>query len=168
MRVEEIVLMKLAERGVVKAKMLSREERSKVKELEEKYSLKRTAWGYPLNLGVLECLKRVYVVAVLTHPTFKWPPGPYAILKLGNGVVGVIDEKGLHIDRGSLEDASNEHYVIFPPLRLRELDDVFVDCVAGSPSPPTHHYLTRLLGGGGEYGSLLLGFNSLRRRHTNK
>ncbi|RLE96282.1 MAG: hypothetical protein DRJ57_05750 [Thermoprotei archaeon] len=168
MSIEELVLRTLAKRGVAKARVLSEDERKKVKELEEDYSSRPTQWGYPVNVGVLECLNRRHVVAVLTYPFFKWPPGPYALLKLDDATVGVIDESGLHLDRSTLKRAGGKHYVIYPPLRLPELDELMTDCVVGSPSPPTHRYLAHLLGGGSEYGSLLLGFNSLRRRYTSK
>ncbi|RLF06613.1 MAG: hypothetical protein DRK00_01065 [Thermoprotei archaeon] len=166
MSIEDLVLRALAWRGVVKVRVLSEEERRRVKELEESYSLRPTPLGYPVNVGVLECLKRRHVVAVLTRPSFKWPPGPYALLKLGNNVVGVIDERGLHLNRDSLKRLGDSHYVIFPPLRLPELNGLLADYVVGSPSPPTHRYLSRLMGGEGDYGSLLLGFNSLRRRYA--
>jgi len=140
--------------------LLGAEERERVRELEE--SCAHTPWGRFVNLGVVECLSRRHVLAALTSPSFKWPPGPYALIKVGEAVVGVIDEKGVRVDARALARARGEHTLVILPLRLPELDGLVREPVAASPSPPTHRYLVELLGGEEGCGTLLVAFDGLR------
>lgn len=162
MKLEEILLNVLSRRGVLKVKELSCEERSRVRELEANYSRYRGPFGRPVNVGVEECLKRENVFAALTSPDFEWPPGPYAVLKVGEREVGFITERGLEISRDALRGSGGEHVVTVLPLRLPELDSIADNCVVASPSPPVHGYLLQLLGGTGLNGTLLIGFDRLR------
>jgi len=163
-KLEELVLSALKARGVEKARLLAPEERARVRELEELYSRRATPLGKPVNLGVIECLQRRYVVAALTSPTFEWPSGPYAVIKVGDVEVGSLNERGISINVRSFRKARGEHLIVYLPLRIPELEALLKDAVAASPSPPTHSYLAKLLGGkGGQQGTLLVGFNYARR-----
>ncbi len=164
MKLEEILLNALSLRGVLKVRELSCEERSRVRELEANYSRCGGPFGKPVNIGVEECLKRGNVFAALTSPDFKWPPGPYAVLKVGEREIGFITERGLEVRRDALRGSRGEHVVTVLPLRLPELDSIADNCVVASPSPPVHSYLLRLLGGTGLNGTLLIGFDRLRTR----
>lgn len=167
MKLEEILLSVLSRRRVLRVKELNCEERNRVKELEANYSRCRGLFGRPVNIGVEECLKRENVFAALTSPDFEWPPGPYAVLKVGEREVGFITERGLEISRDALRGSRGEHVVTVLPLRLPELDSVADNCVVASPSPPVHGYLLQLLGGTGLSGTLLIGFDRLRRAGQN-
>lgn len=159
-----VVFESLRWRGVLRVQLLSSEERARVSAIEEKFSAGRGPLGRAVNLGVVECMKRAYVLAALSSPSFKWPPGPYALLKVGDRVVGVIDERGLRVDRPALASSERgEHAAVLLPLRLEELEEVAESPVAASPLPPTHLYLLELLRGGCEgCGTLLVGLNGLR------
>jgi len=161
MSIEEKVLKALAPRGVLKGRLLSAGGIARVRELEETRS--RTPWGRSVNLGVAECLKRRYVLAALTSPSFKWPPGPYALIKVGDSVVGVVDEKGVRVDARALARAKGEHVLVILPLQLPELNRLVREPVAASPSPQTHMYLAELLGGGEGCGTLLVAFDGPAR-----
>ncbi|MCS7104087.1 MAG: hypothetical protein NZ954_00790 [Thermofilaceae archaeon] len=163
MNVADVILNVLSRRGVIEALLLDQKQLGKVRNLEEDYSRRLTPWGYPVNLGVFECLKRRYVSAVLTTSGFKWPSGPYALLKIGDYVVGTIDENGVRIRRVSLLKPGEKHMVVFLPLNIPELEDVTVDPVVASPSPPTHSYLIWLFSlKCSECGTLLVGFNGVK------
>jgi hypothetical protein len=162
MSVEAIVLSALAGRRVLWGRLLRAEEVERVRELEETYSRTLTPWGKPVNLGAMECLKRRYVLAALTLPDFKWPPGPYALIKVGGTVVGIIDENGLSLNRKAFAGAKGDHELVILPLRLPELEELVDEPVGASPSPPTHRYLAELLGCRNDCGSLLVAFNRVR------
>jgi len=168
MSIERVVLSALAGRGVVGGCLLLTEERQRIKELEEAYSRTSTPWGKPVNLGVMECLKRRYVLAALTSPHFKWPRGPYALVKVGETVVGFIDECGFSLNAKALAGAKGDHELVILPLRLPELEDLVDEPVAASPSPPTHRYLADLLGCKSGCGSLLVAFNGVRQLLTER
>jgi hypothetical protein len=159
----EEVLKALAGRGVLGGRLLKVEEVERVRELEEAYSARSTPWGRPVNLGVFECLKRRHVLAAATSPSFRWPPGPYALIKVGESVVGAIDERGVRVDARALARARGEHVLVVLPLRLPELDGLVREPVAASPSPPTHRYLAELLGCGDGCGTLLVAFDGPAR-----
>ena len=163
MTLEDVVLAVLVKRGVLRVRKLSQQEIDEVARIEQKYSASRSHWGRPLNVGVLECLSKRHVFAALTRPDFQWPAGPYAVLKVGERKVGVIDERGVLIDRASLAEARGEHTVLLLPLKLPELDEITESCVAASPSPPTHAFLLSLFNSScGGCGTLLVGFDDLR------
>lgn len=145
---------------------MSQREVEEVRNLERESSVRVTPWGRPLNLGVEECLRRRFVLAALTSPSFKWPPGPYAVLKIGDRVVGVVDERGIAIDRYAIAGAKGDRMIVFLPLRIPELEGISEDCVAASPSLPTHEYLLRVLGGCRGCGTLLIGLNDLKVMHS--
>ena len=162
MILEELVLRALKARGAVRARYLNREERYRIEELEESYSRTITPWGRPVNLGVMECLRRRHVIALLTAPHFTWPPGPYALLKAGRVVVGEVTSTGLQLYRDRLRRARGEWTVVYLSLKFPELEELDEEAVAASPSPVTHRYLETLLGGGRGMGTLLVGLNSLK------
>lgn len=163
MSLEEIVLSALADRGVLGGRFLRAEEKERVRELEEAYSRTRTPLGHPTNLGVVECLKRRYVLAALTAPHFKWPPGPYALVKVGEAVIGFIDESGFRLDSRALARVKGEHKLVILPLQFPELENLVAEPVGASPSPYTHKYLVELLGCKGDCGTLLVAFNGVRQ-----
>ncbi|MEM1509858.1 MAG: hypothetical protein QXY49_05055 [Thermofilaceae archaeon] len=162
MRFEETLLKTLSWRGVLKVKELNCEERNRIKELELNYSQFTSFLGKPVNIGVEECLKRRKVFAALTSPGFNWPPGPYAVLKIGGREIGFITERGLEVRHEALKDSRGEHIVVILPLRIPELDSIVEDCIVASPSPLAHIYLLQLLEGAGLNGTLIVGFNKLR------
>lgn len=166
MSIERVVLSALAGRGILGGRLLRAEEKKRVRELEETYSRTLTPWGKPVNLGVAECLKRCYVLAVLTSPEFKWPSGPYGLIKVGETVVGFIDESGLHLSAKKLAGVKGERELAILPLRLPELEELVDEPVGASPSPLTHRYLAELLGCKSDCGTLLVAFNRVRQPPT--
>lgn len=163
MALEDVILAVLASRGVAQVRELRQREVEEIRAIEERYSSSTSHWGRPINTGVLECLRRRHVLAALTKPDFKWPPGPYALLKVGNEIVGEIDERGVRINREALRRARGERAILLLPLRLPELEEIAESCVAASPSPPTHTFLLTLFGSScGGCGTLLVGFDNLR------
>lgn len=168
MRFEEILLEALSRRGVLKVKELSREEKNRVNELETNYSQSTSFLGKPVNIGVEKCLKKRRVFAALTSPSFNWPPGPYAVLKIGEKEIGFITERGLEVRREALRNSRGERVVVILPLSIPELDSIVDDCIVASPSPPAHCYLLQLLEGTGLNGTLIVGFDKPRSSISQK
>lgn len=163
MTLEDVILAALVERGVLRVRKLNQREIDEVAKIERNFSAGKFQWGKPVNVGVFECLSKKHVFAALTRPDFQWPAGPYALLKVGEREVGVIDERGVLVNRHALAEARGEHVVLLLPLKLPELDEIVKSCVAASPSPRAHTYLLSLFGSScGSCGTLLVGFDDLK------
>lgn len=164
MRLADIVLDALRARGALAARLLSSEEIERARRIENEYSEKPTPWGRTVNQGLLECLKRRFVVAVLTSPNFKWPTGPYALIMVGGRIAGTIDGGGIKLDPRSLAGAKGEHSIVVLPLEIVELNEVLENPIAASPSSPTHVYLLQLMGAScSDCGTLLVGCDGVKR-----
>ena len=158
MRLEEIVLDALRARGGLAARLLSDGEREEVRRVESEHSMRPTPWGKAVNRGLLECLEKRFVVAVLTSPGFEWPPGPYALIVVGDRTVGTVGREGVRLDPRLLAGSRGEHLIVLLPLKIPELDGVLQNPTVASPSPPTHSYLLRLMGAScPDCGTLLVG-----------
>jgi len=155
-------------RGVLKARTLSQLERTRVLELEERSRVEVKGLGKLYNEGVFECLKREHVIAILTNEEFKWPKGPYALIKLSGEVVAEIGKCRLKVFKERLRSARKRHKeykVVFPPLTPPVIKpfNKFRDVVLASPSPKVHKYLLKLFNVKEKpnLGTMLVGFNDI-------
>lgn len=167
-------------KGVIGTKMLSREEREKILELEEE-SEKHVLYGMGkgLNTGLREILKRDFIVAIANDNEFEWPPEPALQIVCDNEVIGE-EIKSLekaeeykmqgHIVTGNLvifKDkaksvmARKDFTVIFPPMSFKQLESIqeFADIVSASPCPPSHLFISEQMNTNDAPGTLLVGFN---------
>lgn len=158
-------------KGVLKVRPLSQLERMRVLELEEEHNrLGVKGLGELRNEGVFECLKRRYVVVMLTNEEFRWPKGPYAIIKLSGEIVAEIGEHGFRIFKERLISTRRKcksYKVIFLPLTPPTLKpfNKFQDIILASPSSKAHKYLLKLLNvkERPNLGTMLVGFNGFSR-----
>jgi len=131
--------------GVLLVKKLDDQHIGKLRELEKEYMMIKTRLGVPVNEGMLRCLDMQYVLALLTNSHFKWPKGPYALIYIGNILVGEINENGIRIFKNKISKASKLggiRRVVFPSLKL-ELSSLGISVTMASPSPPSHEYILK-------------------------
>ncbi len=109
--------------GVRKVRVLSDAERAALLQAELEGE-KLIIGGQGLNEGLREALAREVVIACSTNKGFKWPKGPYAVLKIGDTVVGFITD-----DVDSIKKRCDEEVYVFGnnlilfPSRIRKIKD---------------------------------------------
>ncbi|MBS7288186.1 MAG: hypothetical protein KIH01_05455 [Candidatus Freyarchaeota archaeon] len=80
--------------------------------------------GQGFNEGLREALARDFVIACSTDKRFKWPKGPYVVLKSGDTIVGLVTD-----DVDSIKRQFNEEVYVFGgnmvlfPNRIRRIKD---------------------------------------------
>ncbi len=150
MKIDDIIDELRKIKGVVDVKLLDDSTRSKIEEIEKNYSETLVkGLGKPYNLGVFECLKRKYVIVLLTNEEFEWPKGPYTIIKLANEVIAEINKKGMKIFHEKIANlrkcTSEPPKAIFLTLKpTDEIKRIIPNAILASPSPPTDSYLKKL------------------------
>jgi len=164
--VREQLIMKALKniRGVLEVRLLDRSDRETISRIERRYTKNIIKGiGRPRNLGVEESLKREYVVVIFTTPEFEWPKGPYAVIKLGEHIIGIIDENGLKLIPDRLRTALRRGIpeVIFLPLNVKLKIPAARNLVVAPTSPPTDNYLKKKfrVKGGRDIGTMLIGFD---------
>jgi len=107
--------------GIRKIRVLSDAERHSL--LQAELSAENAMiGGCGYNEGLREAISRKFVVACSTDMNFKWPSGPYVVLKEGDVVVGFITD---NVDR--IKQQFNEKICVFVkdmvifPERIKKL-----------------------------------------------
>lgn len=185
-RLRRVVEFLQTVQGVRKVIVLGNVEREALLQAELRGE-KSVIGGQGFNEGVREALSREFVVACSTDKRFKWPKGPYVVLKSGDTVVGFITDDVENIKR----QCNEETYVfggslILFPDRIRKLKDkekatIFVykgfkmealeaeadvkDAVLAFCTRAGDAYLKRLLGESEDasIGTIVVGFNLEKR-----
>lgn len=160
-----IIINKLLKiKGIKKVIVLNDEVRRDIEKLEKEYSNNIIkGWGKPLNLGVYECLKRNTLLLLITDKNFKWPKGPYALIKINNEIIATIDEKGLKINKNKVSLLKSKvPIIIYPPLKpTDDIRKIIANSILASPSPLTDRYLKKIFKIStecNEIGTMLLAF----------
>ncbi|MEM3437122.1 MAG: hypothetical protein QXP55_01105 [Nitrososphaerales archaeon] len=167
-------------KGIINIKVLSKEEKEKLLELEQEAEKKVLfGIGKGLNLGLRETLKRDFMVAIVNNNEFEWPPEPAIQIVCNGEVIGEeikspekAEEykKQGHIVAGNLvifKDKAKfimqrkDFTIVFPPMSFKQLEGVeeFIDVVSASPCPPSHLYLIECMNVAHAPGTILVGFN---------
>ena len=118
---EEVFSLLRKTTGIRKIKALSDVERRSL--LQAELAAEDTMiGGRCFNEGLQEALSRKFVIACSTDMSFKWPSGPYVVLKEGDTIVGFITD---NVDR--IKQQFNERISVFAknlvvfPDRIRKL-----------------------------------------------
>jgi len=131
--------------GVLHVKALANKDKATLLNIEASYSKQQTAFGAPINKGMFLCLNMPITIALITNSRFKWPPGPYSLIYIGDTVVGEINEHGTCIFRDKLAKAikkGGKRKIVFLPLKFEVLNKIGIrNAIMASPSPPSHKYL---------------------------
>ncbi|RLE89730.1 MAG: hypothetical protein DRJ49_02110 [Thermoprotei archaeon] len=153
-------------RGVLEVKPLNRLDRETISRIEREYTKSIVKGiGRPRNLGVEESLKREHVVVIFTTSEFEWSKGPYAVIKVDDRVIGIIDEYGLKLISNRLRKVLKKGTpeIIFLPLNLKLRIPTVRNLVVAPTSPPTDSYLKKRFGikDRKDIGTMLVGFDLL-------
>jgi len=166
-------------RGVVHAFPLNVECREKILEIESNIT---AALGIKvINEGVIECLKRQYIICIIKRASFRPPPEPTVMLISDDGVV--LGEEVLpHFKKEFLANVKEDiiwlseefvmyperkgqrkEYFVMPPVSFPEVEEFgMLDVVSCSPSAPADMMLRQMHGheDNPRLASILVGFNA--------
>ena len=134
-----------------------------------------------INEGVIECLKRQYIICIIKRASSRPPPEPTVMLVSDDGVV--LGEEVLpHYKKEFLEKVKeeiiwlseefvmyperrgkNKEYFVMPPVSFPEVEEFgMLDVVSCSPSAPSDIMLRQMHGyeDDPKLASILVGFNA--------
>jgi hypothetical protein len=119
--VNQVIAFLSKKPGIRRIKVLSDEERRSLLQVELAAE-NAVIGGRCFNEGLREALSLEFVVACFTDMNFKWPSGPYVVLKEGDTIVGFITDNVNLIKQQFNERISvfAKDLVIFPD-RIRKL-----------------------------------------------
>ncbi|MEM2915195.1 MAG: hypothetical protein QXH91_07340 [Candidatus Bathyarchaeia archaeon] len=187
---EKIIPILMKTKGIEAVYIPSMEDRNEILKLEKEAEKKCLA-GYAkgFNLGLRKVLEKEVVLALVHNENFDWGDQPTVQLICGNDVVGeeIKDKKkflelkakgdvilfgdsfGIYTSKIDLmKKASPESiYFLFPPLRMRQIENVpeICDIVLSIPTTASDIYLKERMKAQGtnvskrRLGTALLGFN---------
>jgi hypothetical protein len=119
--VQEVVSLLRKIIGIRKIKIFSSQERRSLLQTEL-IAEESMIGGWGFNEGLREALSRKFVIACSTDMSFKWPSGPYVVLKEGDTVIGFITDNVDQIKQQYNEKIRvlGKNFVLFPE-RIRRL-----------------------------------------------
>ena len=183
--VEAAVLRLRETPGIVKCKVLSREERDLAMQLESRTTVQDQLLGMRItNEGISDVLKRTHVVLIAHSKSLRHPPGPIVVIRDDGNIVGeevwqsdqleklsadsnaILLGKSMVLYRDGLAKARGKRLTLtYRALPFPELDELssVSSVVSVTIGSFTHIQLSQRVGwdfNNPELGTVLVGFNS--------